>query len=150
MLKKEERIVELHHALTMLDQEHDTLRSEADSKAENLDHLNQQIKDKDGCIEEFERHVRELETELSGSREDNGRKDVDLQSLRQQVELARRETEQLRGQLTTITQHEEQLRQDLSTMTQVCYYNECSQCFQILGTLARLLSLYCVGKPGCT
>ena len=117
--QKEERIAELHHALTMLDQEHDALRSEVDTKAELLDQLEQETKAKDGQIEEHKRRVRELESEVSRRRGDGERSREEIQHLRQQMELAQREIEELKTQLTKSGQHEVELRQDLSTMTQV-------------------------------
>jgi len=40
---KEEKIAELRHALTMLDQDHDALRAEADGKDERIAQLRQQL-----------------------------------------------------------------------------------------------------------
>lgn len=121
--QKEERIAELHHALTMLDQEHDALRSEVDTKAELLDRLEQEMKAKDGHIAEHERRVRELESEVSRRRGDGERSREEIQCLRQQVEVAQREMEEFKTQLTKSGQREEELRQDLGTMTQVGWSN---------------------------
>ena len=132
MSKKDERIAELHHALTMLDQEHDALRSEVDAKAELLDQLDQQVKAKDGHIEEQEQQMRELENELSMRRGESDMKGEELQGLRQQVELAAREAEQLKSQLTKAGQHEEELRQDLGTMTQVHLLGGFSSLYSVL------------------
>lgn len=121
--QKEERIAELHHALTMLDQEHDALRSEVDMKAELLDRLEQEMKAKDGHIAEHERRVRELESEVSRRRGDGERSREEIQCLRQQVEVAQREMEEFKTQLTKSGQREEELRQDLGTMTQVGWSN---------------------------
>ena len=118
-MKKEERISELHHALTMLDQEHDALRAEVDNKAEDMEQLGQQIKEKDGLIEEHERRVHELEAELSGSRGESGRRGEEIEGLKREGRLAQREMEQLRNELNAASQREQELRQDLTTMTQV-------------------------------
>ena len=129
-MKKEERITELHHALTMLDQEHDALRTDVDSKAEDMEQLSQQIKEKEELIEEHEHRVHELETELNGSRGESGRRGDEIEGLKREVKLAQREMEQLRTLINAASQREQELRQDLATMTQVhlsCitnYYNQ--------------------------
>lgn len=43
LVGKEEKIAELRHALTMLDQDHDALRAEADGKDERIAQLRQQL-----------------------------------------------------------------------------------------------------------
>ena len=43
LVGKEEKIAELRHALTMLDQDHDALRTEADGKDESIAQLRQQL-----------------------------------------------------------------------------------------------------------
>ena len=117
--KKKERIDELQHALTTLDQEHDALRSEVDAKAELLAQLEQQVTEKERLIQEHLEQVRELEEEMGRRKGDNERKGEDIRKLRQQIDQSQREMEQLNTELTRASQREDELRQDLGTMTQV-------------------------------
>ena len=45
LMKRDERIAELRHALTMLDKDHDSLRTDADAKDETIARLQQQIEE---------------------------------------------------------------------------------------------------------
>ena len=44
--RRDDRIGELSHALTMLDQDHDSLRAECDERDERIVQLQQQLKEK--------------------------------------------------------------------------------------------------------
>ena len=44
--RRDDRIGELSHALTMLDQDHDALRTECDERDERIVQLQQQLKEK--------------------------------------------------------------------------------------------------------
>lgn len=117
--KKEERCSELQHALSMLDQEHDALRRETDSKAELVDQLEKEIRKKVGEIEESLHRVSELESEVSVLKGGRERSSEEILRLREQLAEAQRQVDQLNGQLSRAGQKGAELHQDLSTMTQV-------------------------------
>lgn len=117
--EKEERIVELRHALTMLDQDHDQLVREANKKDETIANLSTQLDQKGTRLGEKEDRLVQLCGELERVEGSCKEREGQMSQAHGELDSTRSELLTTRQQLNALTQQIGELRSDLSTMTQV-------------------------------
>ena len=105
--------------LAALDQEHDTLRSEVDTKDETIAQLRRQLEEAEGVRRGLQGEVDHLRSEVSHALGDSRNTEKEAGGLRSQLEVLRRELEQGRVTEAGLAQENRRLREDLNTMTQV-------------------------------
>lgn len=111
--------MELRHALTMLDQDHDHLVAQADVKDESIADLTQQLQAKGECLAETEAKVVQLQMELQKAREIEGNRIKEVTKVQGECFATKTELQAEKEQLNMLTQQIRELRDDLNTMTQV-------------------------------
>ena len=110
---------ELQSALSSLDQEHDSLRSEMDAKDETVAQLREQLEKGAGVRRGLEGEVEHLRGEVARTLQGSKGIEKEAGGLRGQLEGLRREMEQARVTEAGLAQENRRLREDLNTMTQV-------------------------------
>lgn len=117
---KEEKVLELRHALTMLDQDHDQLVSETDRKDETIASLTLQLEQKEASLAGVEGRVVQLQTDLGRAEGCHRDKEMQASAVQGELDTTNRELRATREQIDALTQQVNELKDDLSTMTQVC------------------------------
>lgn len=116
---KEERIAELRHALTMLDQDHDQLVSEADQKDETIARLKTELEQKVQLLEGAEGKLVQLHVELGKVETIRRDKDVEVCEVQGELKVSRTQLLATRQQVESFTLQISELKGDLNTMTHV-------------------------------
>ena len=116
---REEKIVELRHALAMLDQDHDQLVSEANKKDETIACLTGQLEQKGACLEQREGQLVQLRAELGLTEDSRKEREAEVDQVQHKLENTRTQLLSSRQQVDTLTRQLSQLTTDLNTMTQV-------------------------------
>lgn len=117
--EKEEKIVELRHALTALDQDHDLLLGEANQKDEAIATLHTRLERKGAELSELESRVLQLRTDLGHVEDSRKERELEASHTHSELDSTRSELLATRQQVDALTQQISELRNDLNTMTQV-------------------------------
>ena len=119
MSEREEKIAELRHALTMLDQDHDQLVGEANKKDEAVATLNTRLQQRETRLEELQSQLAQLRTELGQAVGSGKEKEAEVSQVHRDLDITKTELASTRLQVDTLTQQVSELRSDLNTMAQV-------------------------------
>jgi len=111
--------VELQHALTMLDQDHDQLAREADKKDETIATLTSELERKVTSLEESQAELVQLHLELGRAGTVRKDKEMEVCEVQGNLNIAKTQLMAAQQQVEDLTRKMNELRSDLNTMTHV-------------------------------
>lgn len=118
--QREEKLYELQHALTMLDQERDQLVSEADGKDEIVADLREKLQRKDADLKEAELKLGKLQMKLGKAEGTQREKQLEISTVNDELNFTKMELINTKELVNSLKMQVGQLRGDLQTMTKVC------------------------------